>query len=90
MWVYNILHLIIIISDVPILILQNAVLNRVRQVKSRTLARARTKTKSVCTRLQAAHARLRHCGQEMMRQSIGESDKDLRLKSILSRYLTDS
>ena len=41
-----------------------------RQVKSRTPASAaHTPTKSVCTRLKAVPACLRHC-QDMMRQSI--------------------
>ena len=47
--------------------LQNAVLNSVPQKKSS--APALTRTKQMCTRLQAVSACLRHC-QEMMRRSI--------------------
>ena len=54
--------------------LQNVVLNRVCQIKLRTLARAHTKTKSVCTCLKPASAWLRHC-QEMMRRSIQECER---------------
>ena len=43
-------------SDVARLFAQNAVLNCVRQVKSRTPALAHAKNNSVCTRLQAASA----------------------------------
>ena len=56
-------------SDVALLFLQKAVLNRARQVKSRITAHAsHTKTKNVCTRLQlqAAPVCLSHC-QEMAR-----------------------
>ena len=38
-----------------------AVLNRARKVKSRTPAQAHTKTKIVCTHLQAVPASLRYC-----------------------------
>ena len=53
-------------------------LNRARKGKLRTPAHAHAKTRSVCTRLKAASACLRHC-KKMVNRSIG--------KHLILRYL---
>ena len=59
-WIYTPSHHLLVV---------NAVLNRVRRVKSHTPALAHTKTKSVCTRLQTASACVGHCQVEAKRST---------------------